>query len=92
MSEKKIVVPEGMLRDAMRAWGESFDSDTQPKILENILEAALLWLKENPISPTEDQAEYMYSGKNGLGHSATVQYCMTEWQRHMFLSPKKESK
>jgi hypothetical protein len=82
MSEK-IVVPQGMLEAACHSFGVVPSIDR----LEKAIEAALLWLSENPIVPTEDEAQYMYDGKNGLGHSATIQYCMTQWQRRMFLAP-----
>jgi hypothetical protein len=81
MSEHRTVVPKGMFQAAK----ESFWMKT-PESLEAALEAALRWLSENPIMPTREQASYMYDGHRGA-HDETVQFCMTEWQRRMFLAP-----
>jgi hypothetical protein len=88
MSERKIKVPDGMLEYGQKAYGNLPDNSDDP--CETIIEAALQCLAENPIVPTEEQAQYMYDGKNGCGHSATIQYCMVEWQRRMFLAPEPE--
>ena len=85
MGEKRVVVPEGMYDAAMKYQDSGIQCGAA-------LEAALLWLSENPIVPTEEQAQYMYDGKNGLGHAGTIRYCMIEWQRRMFLAPEPEDK
>ena len=80
MGEKRVVVPEGMYDAAMKYQDSGIQCGAA-------LEAALRWLSENPIVPTEEQAQYMYDGKKGLGHAGTIRYCMIEWQRRMFLAP-----
>lgn len=96
MSEQKIVVPEEMLKAAWQAVSgkmkeriEVGDHNGVPElyVARISVEAALRWLTENPIEPTEEQAQYMYDGKNGVGHAGTIRYCMIEWQRRMFLAP-----
>ena len=77
----EIKVPEGMMRKVCETYSDN---------VHECLEKALRWLSENPIAPTEEQAQYMYDGKNGLGHAGTIRYCMIEWQRRMFLAPEPE--
>lgn len=86
MSEKKIKVPSGMLEAASKGMG---NIDPRGFIVGSALEAALRWLSENPIEPTMEQAQYMYDGFNS-SHAATIQYCMMEWQRRMFLEPEED--
>jgi hypothetical protein len=83
MTGRLIVVPEGMLE---AVWGGSPPyTDDQIKRVEK----ACRWLSAHPIAPTPEQAQYMYDGFNGP-HDETVQHCMTEWQRRMFLAPETE--
>jgi hypothetical protein len=83
--KNRIIVPEGMFTAFIGA--ENHDGPKwDDRVLYKMLKAALLWLSENPIVPTLEQAEYMYDGAKG-SHSASIQYCMTEWQRRMFLAP-----
>lgn len=78
MISKKIVVPEGML---LAAHEESVRSCGQ---IGKCLEAALLWLSDNPIVPTDDEMDIM-----AKEHVApNVKWMMTEWQRRMFLTTK----
>lgn len=79
-STTKIAAPEGMLK-AFREVHEKREAEYDRKALE----AALLWLSENPILPTEEWAEYGYDGTNGKGHSATIVHLIGQWQRRMFL-------
>jgi hypothetical protein len=82
MSDKMIMVPDGMLRAAR------FPFIHEQK-LEIILEAALKWLSQNPIKPTFEQLQQMEKSL-GLSNSiATPDYC-AEWQRRMFLAPEPE--
>jgi hypothetical protein len=83
MMDGKILVPSSAV-----AWvHKELEYRFQQRDVSEICRMFCEWLSKNPILPTEEQAQYMYDGKNGLGHSATIQYCMTEWQRLMFLAP-----
>jgi len=86
MMDGKILVPSSAV-----AWvHKELEYRFQQRDVSEICRMFCEWLSKNPILPTEEQAQYMYDGKNGLGHSATIQYCMTEWQRRMFLVPEPE--
>lgn len=73
---KRIVVQDGMYRAAMKFQ----DSGIQ---FSDALEAALLWLAENPIVPNCEQAEELFCNKS------IISVCV-EWQRRMFLAPEPE--
>lgn len=91
MNEKKIVVPEGMMKAAKR-----YSRNPEDEFyLEVALGAAIRWLAENPIVPTKKEARAMYSEvrslsvKNGTSNwadSFAGTYAV-EWQRRMFLAP-----
>jgi hypothetical protein len=52
MSEKRIIVPQGMLKAVDKRCvcvGLHLNSED----INNLLKAALQWLSENPIEPTE---------------------------------------
>lgn len=94
MSDRKYVVPEGMvnaaIESAMGTAGMSLRSGT-----ESILAGALKWLAENPITPTNEEFIRLSKdlltpedAKNGNIVSASV--LMAEWQRRMFLEPEPE--
>lgn len=87
MSEK-IVVPEGMRKSATRAWLES--EYEKPDVIRISLEAALRWLSENPIVPTDTQAYDLWQSQilSGKTHSDNelAKLCAVEWQRRMFLA------
>ena len=94
MMEKKIVVPEGMMKAAYDAqlgigpptfeWHEA-DELTQ-RFYNRILEAALRWLSENPIVPTEEQSLDMEMRINCENHRDYRKKFAVEWQRRMFLA------
>ena len=94
MSETKIQVPEGMLK-AIRERYVGNDNCGR-----YILEAALRWLSENPIVPSEaDVMEILQerveshhiSGKEYCAiPPATVRFVIRESQRRMFLAPEPE--
>jgi hypothetical protein len=81
MSERKIVVPEGMEEAARNAYfsvlqkicasGGNKNSFAHEEIRRISLEAALLWLSENPIIPPP-QTDIRCAS------------FAVEWQRHMF--------
>ena len=99
-SEKKIVVPEGMLRAAWHAqlpadnptfeWDEG--DEMNRKFYRRIVEAALRWLIENPIVPTHEQIDNMQFDSTQLRHVMhhIIEVAATEWQRRMFLAPEPE--
>jgi len=85
MSDKKIVVPEGMLQAAM---GISYVGDDLVDELRKRIEAALRWWSKNPTAPTTDQA--MEIGKKFSNQPSVCDYVMqvcAEWQRRCFLAP-----
>ena len=85
MSEKKIVVPEGMLEAGRSAYSAYV---TAGEGARRILEAALRWLSENPIVPTEEQISSMIG--NAPFHRLSVLDGAVEWQRRMFVASEPE--
>lgn len=80
MGENRYIVPEGMLKAAMKPFG--WHEDRYPAhtgafcegvCVRDILEAALQWWSENPIVPTEEQCNELIDliGANGR---ASVRY------------------
>ena len=57
MSEKKIVVPDGMIQAARAALKACYHDVSEGQILDacKVLVAAVQWLHDNPIVPTVDQ-------------------------------------
>lgn len=90
MTEKKIVVPEGMLKAACGATRGI--TTGQWAILRDGLEAALLWLSGQ--DPTQFEFDYAYEEAmrmsvpqgNFLGGWAAC----VKWQRNRFLAPDPE--
>lgn len=86
MSEKRYLVPEGMLRAAGYAFMRCL---ADGKYLNAALEAALRWQSENPIVPTNGQlwaCEMAVSGQ-GKGPFEGCSAVIAEWQRRMYLAP-----
>ena len=102
MNDPKIKVPEGMLKAAFNGAGKTVQGCPWQEIAAASVEAALLWMSENPIVPTTSQAEVvrdavdkvMEHGKgrllNGSMVSDGVIETCVEWQRRMFLAPEPE--
>lgn len=104
LEEKKIVVPEGMLKATV----VSYNSKTNELgyryvidryVMEAAIEAALRWLSDNPIVPTVEQG---MSLMNYLSPAGTREWNQAmwidfigagcaEWQRRMFLAPEPET-
>lgn len=84
MSEKKIVIPDGMLQ-AATIRGEQYDGVCD-KSVSIRLEATLLWLSEHPIVPTPEQMESMAQSLNSPWGIYYIPF-IAEWQRRMFLAP-----
>lgn len=77
MSERKILVPRGMLDAALPYCNNQMHS---------ALEAALLWLSENPIVPNVKQKQQLAKDAGyDPWHAGIV-----EWQRRMFFEPEPE--
>jgi NAD-specific glutamate dehydrogenase len=83
MSDKKIKVPDEMLEAAMR---ECRKGTTVYHTCRSALEAALLWLSENPSQPDEEQMDELVSRYSWLDKDS-VRFGAREWQRVMFLAP-----
>lgn len=97
MIKKKYEVPEGMLK---AAGANSSGVDPCGFYLYMPLEAALRWLSENPIVPTDEQFENCLS--SAAGRPTTMEWqnmtewnrakaLCVEWQRQMFLAPELEA-
>lgn len=96
---KKILVPCRMAQVATNAiidlwdgkpshWNPSTDKMT---IAMAALEAALQWLSENPIVPSQTQAmELTGFTKYQDLELARARLALTRWQRRMFLAPEPE--
>jgi hypothetical protein len=85
--EKKICVPEGMEQAAL----ESISAHAaHPDAVYAILVAAVRWLSENPISPTDDFLGEMlnrdFFGGDNWTDPQVFRFC-EEWQKRMFLDP-----
>ena len=85
---KKIKVPEGMLEAASRV----FVSSNRPAVdnLQDQIEAALLWLTEHPIVPTDEQIADMMGFDDESPFITTVRTGIRKWQRRMFDDPDPE--
>lgn len=100
--EKRYVVPEGMLTAALEETLKDADGVTRYKptqgvmhmhrlSVQGLLEAALRWLAENPVVPTDEQVwglTKLSSVQEASSH--TPKFCQTlfsEWQRRMFAAP-----
>ncbi len=89
MGEKKIVVPEDMIRAACKGTFVGQDIRWSPTVCHRILESAMRWLSENPIVPTEAQTDAMaghFSSDDSL-FGTFARWFAVEWQRRMFLAP-----
>lgn len=86
--ERKILVPEGMLKAAMD-WAVTNHVHGMV-VVGGVVEAALRWLSENPIVPSEaEMAKIMAYWREGHPENFYI-YCSVEWQRRMFLAPELE--
>ena len=84
MSKRRYVVPEGMLKAALSA----YVIGTHQVGVRDALEAALRWLAENPIVPTEKEAaDLVVWSSGGTTLIKRLGRACIEWQRRMFLAP-----
>ena len=100
---KKIAVPKGMLKAAILAVDGKFSCIYMPSkglggdfaVIEAMglgLEAALRWMSDNPIVPTEEQWRaclQSYNDAAKTGYECALLFC-NDWQRRMFLAPEPE--
>jgi hypothetical protein len=82
----KIVVPEEMLK----AVADGIGVGVEP--CRRILEAALRWLLENPIVPSNEQRYELTVNARNLDVPSTQRFqnMIAEWQSRMFLAPEQE--
>lgn len=95
MSEK-IVVPKGMRKAAVMAlckmWGYDATINAAAAmsgndyILDTSLEAALQWLADNPIMPTDEEAFEVAKAADSASTPKFVQTLVAAWQARMFLT------
>ena len=87
MSEKKIIVPEGMLKAAEEAIG-----CVGLPWVKTVLQAALLNQSKNPIVPSSDQIALMNQARHVRPDNTDllIVWACTEWQRVMFLEQEPE--
>lgn len=91
MNEKKYIVPEGMLKAVEGRYRMVYSSGFNPPVVRANLEAALRWLSENPIVPTDQQEMEIYKKYiSTVSDKAYPIYLLKEWQRRMFLAPEPE--
>ena len=103
---KKIVVPEGMLKAAIgqalesgkvmkrRLWTEFFGSHdaTCVQFTREMLEAALEWLAEHPIVPTDEQFQKMCGFYDWIMRRdyEKMRDLIRKWTGMMFVAPEPE--
>jgi hypothetical protein len=89
MIEKKIVVPDGMLKAARKRLAPN---KWKQEVIKLCIEDSLRWLSENPIVPTISQIQDMEKGSLYLEVAKCVRRQIREWQRRMFLAAGQRSK
>jgi hypothetical protein len=90
MSAGKIVVPEGMIEEAV-CWGVCTRKQTR-----RILEAALRWQSEQPTVPTEAQAEDLDNWAHAQGKKDMIGWVnwpevIAEWISRMYQAPEPDA-
>ena len=92
MMEKRIVVPDGMMKAVSNTW-EVKSHKVEINKAEAIIQAALRWLSENPIVPTRQNLEDMrtdWEDTPEQNAEKVVIFLISEWQRRIFLAPESE--
>ena len=92
MSEKKIVVPDGMLSAVAHALFDKHGTVGQfHPYIPTAIETALRWLSENPIVPTRiDVEEFLSPEMMCMGHFDFAIESAVRWQRRMLIAPEPE--
>lgn len=93
MRQRKIVVPEGMLKAAEAG----IECGGAPWV-NAVLQTALLWLSDNPISPSDKQCDVLLESfaldgelrRGGPVNRAQVKCLVTAWQRRMLIDQEKD--
>lgn len=98
MAEIKVRVPEGMLKAAILAYPnpafDYADSEHYGYFTRPMIEAALRWLSENPIVPTDEQhwgIQNSVQKQERVQGAPSYQGYVAEWQRRMFVEPDAEA-
>ena len=88
MAEKKIVVPDGMLKMARRAYPDPV-FDPEGYFTRQIVEAALRWQSQYPPLPTEEQLRDVRRRPIGAtwGDDESLRATLVEWMRHAYDAP-----
>jgi len=94
-TEKRYKVPDGMLEAAVEAWRmpgfDGFDDGLPHVAATNttrmILEAALRWLAEHPVVPTDEQMYKLLGSSMVATDRFAVEHALIRWQRQMFIAP-----
>ena len=97
---EKIVVPEGMLKAAKDVYHDKAQDGVDQSAVKEALKAALRWLSEHPIVPTDEQHDVLYKEfvslpetrivTNGTTFRSFFRWAIDAWQRRMFLAPEPE--
>jgi hypothetical protein len=95
MNEKKIVVPDGMLKAADSVQNSTMNSER----VVTTLETALRWLSEHPVVPNDNESRTLLHFLRHRAHYETTandisltQRVINEWQRRCFLAPEPDGK
>lgn len=85
MSERRVQVPDGMLRAAA---GKTCRPDNMA-FVEEILEAAFEWLVANPQVPTEEECDdlWYHACLSGAYPERRVKYLLDAFQRRFLFAP-----
>lgn len=82
---RQYAIPSGMLDTALDAVNAHFI--TERDLVRKVLGAALRWLSDNPIVPTEKQKHELYHSWSELRTQEDLFiWVPSEWQRRMFIS------
>ena len=91
MSETKIQVPYGMLKAAMESREKAIGKvgGWSEEMCRPVLEAALLYQREHPPVPTDEQAAEILNKAyaDTAGSKAQFQWAAREWVRRMYDAP-----
>ena len=87
MTDKRVVVPEGMLEAVVDAW--DIHAETIVDQCDNIAQAVLLYQREHPPVPTDEQAAEILNKAyaDTAGSLAPFQWAAREWIRRMYDAP-----
>lgn len=83
-AKRKVIVPEGM---RLAAGAATKEVDPLGYLIYPALEAALQWLADHPIVPTDAQWEELSASAPLNSRNMSYKWVVAEWQRRMFLVP-----